>query len=70
MQKNSHKSCKQWAEQEFEIQGGAVTMRFGDMNYSAGIVAHIYSQLVVLDLENTDLTPVRIKIRKTKQLLS
>ncbi len=57
----------QWAEKHYHIPGGALCLRFGNTDYSAGSVVHLHAQLIVPDVEATDyLTkPVRFKIGKT-----
>lgn len=56
----------QWAEKEYAIPGGGLAMRFGDMNHSAGTIAHLHVQLVVPDIDAPDYDekPVKIKIGK------
>lgn len=56
----------QWVEKHYQIPGGGVAMRFGDMNYSAGTVAHIHAQLLVPDIQapDYDAKPVKVKIGK------
>ena len=53
-----------WAEQEFEIPGGGLAMRFGDTNYSAGTVKHIHAQLIIPDIGKPGFKPTRFKIGK------
>lgn len=50
--------------EEYHIPGGALAMRFGDTNYSAGTVAHLHAQFIWPDIEKPDFTPVRFKIGK------
>jgi ATP adenylyltransferase len=57
----------QWADKEYQVEGGGFAMRFGDTNYSAGTVAHLHVQFVVPDWNKPDFKPVRIKIGKTKK---
>ncbi len=56
----------QWAEKEYEAEGGGWAMRFGDTDYSAGTVAHIHVQFLVPDIHapNYNEKPVKIKIGK------
>lgn len=49
---------------QYEVPGGAVAMRFGDTDYSAGSVAHLHVQFVVPEITAPDFKPVRIKIGK------
>lgn len=56
----------QWAEAEYHIPGGGMSMRFGDTNYSAGTIKHIHAMLIWPDWEKADFQPVRIKLGKTK----
>lgn len=57
----------QWAAKEYAIPGGALAMRFGDTEYSAGTVAHLHVQLLLPDIDapGYDSEPVRIKVGKT-----
>jgi diadenosine tetraphosphate (Ap4A) HIT family hydrolase len=52
----------QWAVSEFNVAGGGLCMRFGDMSHSAGSVQHIHAQFIVPDIEKPDFEPVRFKI--------
>ncbi|MBP9819245.1 HIT family protein [Candidatus Woesebacteria bacterium] len=56
----------QWAVKEYSIVGGGLVLRFGDMNYSAGTVAHLHAQLLFPDIAAPDYDekPVRVKIGK------
>lgn len=55
-----------WAEREYGAQGGAVCMRFGDTEFSAGTVRHIHMQFIVPDTKKHGYAPVRFKIGKDK----
>ena len=57
----------QWLEQEYQIPGGGLAMRFGDTDYSAGTVAHLHAQLLVPDImaAEYDDKPVKVTIGKT-----
>lgn len=57
----------QWAQKEFQIVGGGWAMRFGDMEYSAGTIAHIHVQFICPDIEDDAFEPVRIKIGNKKK---
>lgn len=41
----------QWAERTFKIQGGGITMRFGNTRYTGATVCHIHAHLIVPKLE-------------------
>jgi diadenosine tetraphosphate (Ap4A) HIT family hydrolase len=56
-------------EQEFNLQGGGLAMRFGDTDYSAGTVNHIHVQLIEPDIDAPDFEPTRIKLGKNKEKL-
>lgn len=56
----------QWAQKEYQVPGGAMAMRFGDTDYSAGTVAHIHVQFIIPNLESPGYEPVRLKIGKRK----
>jgi diadenosine tetraphosphate (Ap4A) HIT family hydrolase len=43
-------SLNEHAMREFNIPGGALVMRFGDLDYSAGTIAHLHSHIQVPDL--------------------
>lgn len=49
-------------EQELQIQGGGLALRFGDTDFSAGTVNHLHAQLVEPDIMAADFEPVRIKL--------
>lgn len=53
-----------WAEKEYDVEGGAIGMRFGDTNHSAGTVNHIHAQFIVPDIKKPGFQPVRFKIGK------
>ena len=57
----------QWAQQEYQIPGGGIAMRFGDTEYSAGTITHIHAHLIQpnIDAPNYDAKPVKFKIGKT-----
>jgi ATP adenylyltransferase len=41
----------QWAEQTYNIQGGAIAMRFGNTRYTGATVSHMHCHLIVPKLE-------------------
>lgn len=51
-------------EQELQIPGGGLSIRFGDTQYSAGSVNHLHAQLIVPDATAPDFKPVRVKLGK------
>lgn len=53
-----------WAEKEYAVKGGGLTMRFGDTNHSAGTVLHLHAQFIAPDIEKPDFKPVRVKLGK------
>lgn len=54
-----------WIVRTYQIKGGGLAMRFGEMSYSGGSIAHIHVQFVVPDLEKVGYEPVKIKIGKS-----
>ena len=48
------KSLVNWAIKEFNIKGGAITMRFGDTDHTGATVCHLHFHLISpkLDTEN------------------
>ncbi|HCC84755.1 MAG TPA: hypothetical protein DEP87_03670 [Candidatus Pacebacteria bacterium] len=56
----------QWAQREFKILGGALAVRFGDTNFSAGTINHLHAHLIQPDIYHPDYKtkPVRLKIGK------
>lgn len=56
----------QWAQREFKIPGGALAVRFGDTDFSAGTVNHLHAHLIVPDIHHPDYKskPVKLKIGK------
>lgn len=56
-----------WAQQTYNVPGGAFAMRFGDLEHSAGTVAHIHAQFIQPDINAADYEPVRFKIGSVKQ---
>lgn len=63
------KQAFDWAMQNYDFPGGALAMRFGDTNYSAGSVVHLHAQIILPDIDDPDYDskPVRFKIGKTKK---
>jgi len=43
---NSVLSLSKWATKEFEIKGGALTLRFGDTNFTGATVSHLHAHLI------------------------
>ena len=60
-------SLAAWVEQEYDLPGGGLAMRFGQTRYSAGTVAHIHVQLLTPDLDDPEYEPTRIKIGKSPE---
>jgi ATP adenylyltransferase len=58
-----------WAIDKYKIPGGALCLRFGDSNHSAGSVAHLHAQLIHpdIDAENYEEKPVRLRIGKARK---
>jgi len=40
-----------WAIKNWKIKGGAITMRFGDINYTGASVSHIHAHIISPELE-------------------
>jgi diadenosine tetraphosphate (Ap4A) HIT family hydrolase len=55
------------AIEKYKIPGGALALRFGDTDYSAGSVQHMHAQLIHPDVHKPGYSdkPVRLKIGKT-----
>lgn len=51
-----------WTINEFQIPGGALTMRFGDTTYTGATVKHLHMHLIVPDVENGIARPVYFPI--------
>ncbi len=51
-----------WIEKEFNIEGGAFFLRFGDPAYSSASVIHLHIQFVVPDRTKPNFEPVRFKV--------
>lgn len=52
-------------EQRYEIESGAVAVRFGDIRFNGGTVSHIHAHLVVIDITDElhpDYRVVRFKM--------
>lgn len=56
----------QWAQQEYKISGGALAVRFGDTDFSAGTIKHLHAHLIQPDIHhpNYKSKPVKFKIGK------
>ena len=52
---------------KYHVPGGALALRFGDTNYSAGSVQHLHAQFVVPDINVNGFESVRIKVGKSKK---
>lgn len=50
---------------ENQIPGGAIAIRFGDTDYSAGSVNHLHAHFIQPDIDANDYQPVRFKIGKS-----
>ncbi len=51
-----------WANQEFSIKGGGLTMRFGDTLYTGATVKHLHAHLIVPEVEANQVFPVYFPI--------
>jgi len=63
----------QWSVDEFQIPGGGLVMRFGDLTYNAGTVAHLHVHIQVPDLTGPvkatfakDISPEAVAARAAK----
>lgn len=56
----------QWLQENYEVPGGGIALRFGDTDHSAGSVAHIHAQFVVPEMSDPNFEPIRIKIGKPR----
>ena len=51
-----------WAVAEYQIPGGALFMRFGDMKYTGSSVEHLHAHLIMSDVDAPDYETVRVKL--------
>ena len=51
-----------WIINNFNLTFGALGMRFGEMWYTGGSVAHLHAQVKVGDIENPEFSPIRFKM--------
>lgn len=63
----------QWAVGKFQIPGGGLVMRFGDLAYNAGTIAHLHVHIQVPDLTGPakatfakDVSPEAVAARAAK----
>ncbi len=53
----------QWAEKKFNIAGGGIAMRFGDITLNGATVAHLHAHFIVPhDPKSSGFQPVRFRI--------
>jgi diadenosine tetraphosphate (Ap4A) HIT family hydrolase len=52
----------QWAEQEFQIAYGGLTMRFGDIRQTGATVNHLHAHMIVPEPDLSRAEKVRFKI--------
>lgn len=52
----------QWVEEEYRITSGAYVMRFGEIGYNGGTVAHLHLHIIVGDQGAADFETVRVKV--------
>lgn len=53
-----------WLDENYDLPGGGLAMRFGDTDYSAGTVKHLHAQFIIPDIDDPDFKPTRFKIGK------
>lgn len=51
-----------WAQQRFDIPGGALGMRFGDLKFSGATVKHLHAQLIVPKEDTATGIPARVPL--------
>lgn len=51
-----------WISNHFKIPGGSFLMRFGDMEYTGGTVAHLHAHLVVGGRKSDDAESLKAKV--------
>lgn len=54
-----------WAEDKYQILGGAIGIRFGDFHLNGGTVLHLHAHLIAADITNRDdpnYQPVRFRV--------
>ena len=54
----------QWLKQEIDCPGGALSLRFGDSNYSGATIDHLHWQFIVPDIHAPDYDRVHVTIGK------
>lgn len=55
----------QWIEKEYQITGGAIGLRFGDIRINGASVNHLHAHLIsakITDKNNPDYQPVRFRV--------
>jgi ATP adenylyltransferase len=52
----------QWAEAEYDIESGALALRFGDTADNGASVAHLHAHLIVPDENRPEGTKIRFKM--------
>jgi len=54
-----------WAEDEYQVLGGAIGLRFGDFRLNGGTVLHLHAHIIAADITNRDdpnYQPVRFRV--------
>ena len=54
-----------WVEDEYQILGGAIGLRFGDFHLNGGTVLHLHAHIIAADITNRDdpnYQPVRFRV--------
>jgi len=55
----------EWTENEYQISGGAIGLRFGDIHQNGGTVLHLHAHIIAADITNRDdpnYQPVRLRV--------
>ena len=52
----------QWVSLNYSVPGGAMVMRFGDMDYSAGTVGHVHAHFLQPDTQSATYKPLQFQI--------
>ncbi len=59
---NEVKNLVRWATHEFSLKGGALTLRFGNTDYTGSTVAHLHFHLIVPEMKKGKSLPVMFPI--------
>lgn len=66
----SFHSALQWVNSNFDLPGGTLLMRFGDMSYTGATIAHLHAHIVTGEKkrENTESLKAKIGYKNTPSI--